>query len=157
NTPALLEAHFGVPAAGGILVAINTRLSTEEVGYILDHSGARYVFADAELLPVLDGLDLGEREVVRIDDTGAEDDPYEQVLASGSPEPVESWLEDEEETISINYTSGTTGRPKGVMFTYRGAYLNAIGELIETRMSMDDTVYLWTLPMFHCNGWCFPW
>jgi fatty-acyl-CoA synthase len=157
NTPALLEAHFGVPAAGGILVAINTRLSTEEVSYILQHSGSRYAFVDAELLPVLDGLDLAELEVVRIDDTGRDDDPYELVLASGSPTPVDSWLQDEEETISINYTSGTTGRPKGVMFTHRGAYLNALGELIETRMNMDDTVYLWTLPMFHCNGWCFPW
>jgi fatty-acyl-CoA synthase len=94
--------------------------------------------------------------VVRIDDTGAPGDPYEDFLAVGSPEPGESWLEDEEETISINYTSGTTGRPKGVMYTHRGAYLNAVGEILETGMSFD-TRYLWTLPMFHCNGWCFTW
>src|SRR5437773_1772869 len=80
-------------------------------------------------------------------------DPYEDFLAGGSPGPVESWLEDEEETIAINYTSGTTGRPKGVMYSYRGAYLNALGEVIESGMSFD-TRYLWTLPMFHCNGWC---
>jgi fatty-acyl-CoA synthase len=157
NTPALLEAHFGVPTAGGVLVAINTRLSSDEIDYILDHSGSRFLFVDAELLPLVERLDLSDVQLVRIDDTGGPDDPYEQVLASGSPEPVSSWLEHEEETISINYTSGTTGRPKGVMFTHRGAYLNALGELIETRMSFDNTVYLWTLPMFHCNGWCFPW
>ena len=95
--------------------------------------------------------------VVRIDDTGSPDDPYEQFLQSGSSSPKSlPEVEDEEATISINYTSGTTGRQKGVMYTYRGAYLNALGEVIETGMT-SDTVYLWTLPMFHCNGWCFPW
>ncbi len=94
--------------------------------------------------------------MVRIDDTGAAGDPYEDFLAGGSPEPVESWLEDEEETISINYTSGTTGRPKGVMYSHRGAWVNAVGEVVETGMTFD-TKYLWTLPMFHCNGWCFTW
>ncbi len=156
NAPALLEAHFGVPAAGGILVAINTRLSAEEIAYILEHSGSRFLFVDAELQPVLDPIDLSALEVTRIDDTGLPDDPYEAFLATGSPEPVESWLEDEEETISINYTSGTTGRPKGVMYTHRGAYLNALGEVIEAGLTRDS-VYLWTLPMFHCNGWCFTW
>ncbi|MBX5451465.1 acyl--CoA ligase family protein [Thermogemmatispora sp.] len=156
NAPALLEAHFGVPAAGGILVAINTRLTSKEIDYILKHSGSRFLFADAELLPLVESLELPGVELVRIDDTGQPADPYEQFLAAGSPEPPESWLEDEEETISINYTSGTTGNPKGVMYTYRGAYLNALGEVIETGMS-SSSVYLWTLPMFHCNGWCFPW
>jgi len=94
--------------------------------------------------------------VVRVDDTGAAGDPYEDFLAGGSPEPVESWLESEDETISINYTSGTTGRPKGVMYSHRGTWVNAIGEITETGISFDAR-YLWTLPMFHCNGWCFTW
>ena len=156
NIPAMLEAHFGVPAAGLVLVAINTRLNSEEIGYILGHSGARYLFVDAELESLIEPLDLEGVTVVRVDDTGAAGDPYEDFLAAGSPEPVESWLEDEEEPISINYTSGTTGRPKGVMYTHRGGYLNALGEVIETTLSFDS-VYLWTLPMFHCNGWCFTW
>ena len=156
NIPAMLEAHFGVPAAGGILVAINTRLSSDEIGYILGHSGARFLFVDAELEALVKPLDLAAMRVWRVDDTGSAGDPYEDFLAQGSPGPVESWLEDEEETIAINYTSGTTGRPKGVMYTYRGAYLNAIGEVMETGMTFDSR-YLWTLPMFHCNGWCFTW
>ncbi len=156
NIPALLEAHYGVPAAGGILVAVNTRLSTHEVEFILHHSGAKYLFVDAELYAPLADVDLGDIQVVRIDDTGTSDDPYEAFLAAGSEEPVTSWLEDEEETISINYTSGTTGNPKGVMYTYRGTYLNALAEVIESGIR-SDSVYLWTLPMFHCNGWCFTW
>ena len=156
NIPAMLEAHYGVPAAGGILVAINIRLSTDEIGYILKHSGSTFLFVDAEFEPVVKPLDLAGLRVVRVDDTGAPGDPYEDFLASGSPEPVESWLEDEEETISINYTSGTTGRPKGVMYSHRGVWVNAIGEVVETAMSFDAK-YLWTLPMFHCNGWCFTW
>ena len=156
NIPALLEAHYGVPAAGGILVAINTRLNSEEIDYILKHSGSRFLFVDAELEPPVKPLDLGRLKLVRVDDTGAPGDPYEDFLAAGTPEPLASWLTDEEETISINYTSGTTGRPKGVMYSHRGAWVNAVGEVIETGMSFD-TRYLWTLPMFHCNGWCFPW
>jgi fatty-acyl-CoA synthase len=156
NIPAMLEAHYGVPTAGGILVTINTRLSSDEIGYILSHSGARFLFVDAELEALVKPLDLTRLKVVRVDDTGEAGDPYEDFLAGGAPEPVESWLEDEQETISINYTSGTTGRPKGVMYSYRGVYLNALGELIESGMSFD-TRYLWTLPMFHCNGWCFTW
>ena len=127
NISAMLEAHYAVPAAGGVLVAINTRLSSDEIGYILTHSGSRFLFVDAELEPVVKPLDLTGLEVVRVDDTGAPGDPYEDFLAGGSPGLVESWLEDEEETIAINYTSGTTGRPKGVMYSYRGAYLNALG------------------------------
>jgi acyl-CoA synthetase (AMP-forming)/AMP-acid ligase II len=156
NIPAMLEAHFGVPAAGGVLVAINTRLNSDEIGYILKHSGSRYLFVDAELEPLVKPLDLGTMKVVRVDDTGDATDPYEAFLAGGSPAALDSWLEDEEEMLSINYTSGTTGRPKGVMYTHRGAYLNAIGEAIETGMTFD-VKYLWTLPMFHCNGWCFTW
>jgi fatty-acyl-CoA synthase len=154
NIPALLEAHFGVPAAGGILVALNYRLNAAEIAAILEHSGARFVFVDHEFEHLTDGADVVR--AVRIDDTGAPDDPYETFLSEGTSEPVPTVLEDEGETISINYTSGTTGRPKGAEYNYRGAYLNALGEVIETRLT-PESVYLWTLPMFHCNGWCYTW
>jgi fatty-acyl-CoA synthase len=156
NTPAMLEAHHGVPAAGLVLVPINTRLNSDEIGYIIKHSGSKVVFVDHELEALVKAIDLTGIPVVRIDDTGASGDPYEDFLAQGSPETPEPWIEDEYETISINYTSGTTGRPKGVMIHHRGAYLNALGETIETGMSFEAK-YLWTLPMFHCNGWCFTW
>jgi fatty-acyl-CoA synthase len=156
NSPAMLEAHFGVPAAGGILVAANIRLASSEIAYILEHSGARYLLLDEELEPLIAPLELAGVTVIRCADTGAPEDPYEEFLAAASPAAPASWLEDEEETISINYTSGTTGRPKGVQYTYRGAYLNALSEVIVAGLSADS-VYLWTLPMFHCNGWCFPW
>jgi fatty-acyl-CoA synthase len=156
NTPAMLEAHFGVPAAGLVLVPINTRLNSDEIGYILKHSGAKFVFVDHELEGLVKPIDLTGVRVIRVDDTGAPGDPYEDFLAAASSEPCEPWLEDELETISINYTSGTTGRPKGVMIHHRGAYLNAIGEILETNLTFGG-IYLWTLPMFHCNGWCFTW
>jgi fatty-acyl-CoA synthase len=157
NTPAQLEAHFGIPAAGGVLVAINYRLSAREVAYILEHSGARFVFADHELEHLLEevGTDAS-LQVVRLDDTGRPGDPYEDFLASGSPDPVEPVLVDEEETIAIDYTSGTTGQPKGVVYSHRGAYLNATSVALMTGLG-PDSVFLWTLPMFHCNGWCFTW
>jgi fatty-acyl-CoA synthase len=156
NSAPMLEAHFGVPAAGGVLVAVNNRLSSAEIGYILAHSGARYLLLDTALEALTAPLELTGVTVIRCAGTGGGDDPYEALLAGvGADEPV-SWLEHEEETISINYTSGTTGRPKGVQYTYRGAYLNALGEVIHAGMA-PDSVYLWTLPMFHCNGWCFPW
>jgi fatty-acyl-CoA synthase len=156
NSAAMLEAHFGVPAAGGILVAINHRLAAPEVGYILEHSGARFLLLDAELDSLVAPLALADVRVVRCASSGDGRDEYEAFLAAASSAAPESWLEDEEETISINYTSGTTGQPKGVQYTYRGAYLNALGEVIVAGMT-PDSVYLWTLPMFHCNGWCFPW
>ena len=152
----MLEAHFGVPAAGGILVAVNNRLSSAEVGYILQHSGAKYLLLDTGLAAVAEASGLAGVTVIRCDDTGVPGDPYEEFLAGASPARPASWLEHEEETISINYTSGTTGRPKGVQYTYRGAYLNALSEVIVAGLG-TDSAYLWTLPMFHCNGWCFPW
>jgi fatty-acyl-CoA synthase len=156
NSAAMLEAHFGVPAAGGILVAVNHRLSSAEVGYILQHSGARYLLLDTDLEALTEPLGLGGLTVIRCADTGGPGDPYEDFLAGAAAERPVSWLEHEEETISINYTSGTTGRPKGVQYTYRGAYLNALSEVIVAGLA-TDSAYLWTLPMFHCNGWCFPW
>ena len=156
NSSAMLEAHFGVPAAGGVLVAVNHRLASAEIGYILGHSGARYLLLDTGLEALAAPLELAGVTVIRCAGTGRAGDPYEEFLASGSPVMPASWLEDEEETISVNYTSGTTGRPKGVQYTYRGAYLNALNEVIVAGLGADS-VYLWTLPMFHCNGWCFPW
>jgi fatty-acyl-CoA synthase len=156
NIPAVLEAYFAVPAAGGILVTINTRLNTAEIGYILDHAGARFLVVDAELYPLVAPLDLSAFHVVRIDDTGAVDDPYEVFLTTGSPEPIPHLLADEDETIAINYTSGTTGRSKGVVYSHRGAYLMALANVVEIGLT-GDTVYLWTGPLFHASGWCFPW
>ena len=163
NIPEMLVAHFAVPLMGGLLVAINTRLSAEEIKYILDHSGARLLVGDAELLATLETVatDLETvEEIVAIDDTGTRVSfavtPWEELLARGSDDPLPWSVDDEELAISINYTSGTTGRPKGVVYTHRGAYLNALGEIIHSRHS-PESVYLWTLPMFHCNGWCTTW
>ena len=163
NIPEMLIAHFGVPLMGGVLVAINTRLSGEEIKTICNHSGARMLVADTELLtvvePVVDGLTTVE-EYVAIDDTAIgttlPSTDYGALLERGSSEPLPWRVDDEESTISINYTSGTTGQPKGVMYSHRGAYLNALGEMMHSGHS-PDSVYLWTLPMFHCNGWCTTW
>ncbi|HEU4320932.1 MAG TPA: AMP-binding protein [Acidimicrobiia bacterium] len=163
NVPEMLVAHFAVPLLGAVLVAVNTRLSPEEIRYILDHSGSKVLVGDTELLArlgeILDGLGTVEH-IVAIDETGTEvpfaTTEWEAFLAAGSDEPLPWTVDDEERTISINYTSGTTGRPKGVMYTHRGAYLNALGEIIHSRHT-PDSVYLWTLPMFHCNGWCTTW
>jgi len=163
NIPELLVAHFGVPLAGAVLVAINTRLAPDEVRYILDHSGARLVVADTALHPTLEPVAASlrtVREVVAVDDTGTPatvgGPSYAELLARGSDEALPWRVADELATISINYTSGTTGRPKGVMYTHRGAYLNALGEVFHSGHS-PASVYLWTLPMFHCNGWCTTW
>jgi acyl-CoA synthetase (AMP-forming)/AMP-acid ligase II len=156
NTPALLEAHYGVPLAGAVLVAINSRLGFKEISYILEDSDSRMLIVDHELEGQLDGVDLDGVEKVVAQDTGDHDDPYEQLLQEGSDETPESWLDSEDDPISINYTSGTTGRSKGAVYTHRGAYLRAHGVALETRLGYDS-VHLWTLPMFHCNGWCLTW
>ena len=163
NTPEMLIGHFAVPLVAGVLVAINTRLSAKEVRAILDHSGTKMLIGDTELLaslaPVVDELTT-VTEIVSIDETGVDPGfsttPYDNLLARGNDDPLPWAVDDEERTISINYTSGTTGQPKGVMYSHRGAYLNALGEIIHSRHSLDS-VYLWTLPMFHCNGWCTTW
>jgi fatty-acyl-CoA synthase len=165
NVPEMLVAHFAVPLADAVLVAINTRLSTPEVRHILDHSGARLAVVDAALYPVV-GRVAGQletvEEIITVVDAAAPGDGtgsgilYDDLLARGDG-PVLPWaVGDEDATISLNYTSGTTGQPKGVMYTHRGAYLNAFGEVVHSGFTAD-TVYLWTLPMFHCNGWCTPW
>jgi len=149
NSEPLLLAHFGVLQAGGVLVPVNTRLNAHEVGYILEHSGSHFVFVSSELESLVPGPPAGA-QLTRL---GPE---FEAFLDGGSAAPVESWLESEDELCSINYTSGTTGRPKGVMYHHRGAYLNALGMVVENRLDASSTV-LWTLPMFHCNGWSQTW
>ncbi|MDL5157131.1 acyl--CoA ligase family protein [Actinomycetospora termitidis] len=163
NVPAMLHAHFGVPLAGAILVAINTRLSAEEVRYILDHSGATVLVVDSTLLgavdPVRGSLQTVREIVVHTDPEGPDDGPdgYAELLARGDEGDDLPWaVDDERGTITINYTSGTTGKPKGVQYHHRGAYLNSFGEIVHSYHD-PSSVYLWTLPMFHCNGWCTPW
>jgi fatty-acyl-CoA synthase len=149
NSEPLLLAHFGVPMAGGVIVPINTRLAADEIAYIVEQSGAKTIFYAAQLK---DQLSAVASDIRRI----SCDDEFESLVQAGSDEPVESWLDDEYDVIAINYTSGTTGRPKGVVFHHRGAYLNAIAMAVDIRVHCESS-YLWTLPMFHCNGWTFPW
>jgi fatty-acyl-CoA synthase len=149
NGEPLLTAHFAVPMAGGVIVAINTRLSAAEVGYIVAHSGSRFLFVSPDLVPLAGSVPEG----VECRLLG---DEFEQLLATGSDAPVEPWLVTEEDLCAIDYTSGTTGRPKGVMYHHRGAYLNALGMVIEEGLTAASN-YLWTLPMFHCNGWSHTW
>jgi len=144
-----LEAHFAVPLIGAVLVTLNIRLQSAELATILNHCGARILLGDADLLAPLQAI---RPEIPRIERFISD---YETFLGE-SRKPVVPHPPQEEDVISINYTSGTTGVPKGVMYTHRGAYLNAIGEVVEHGMSYRS-IYLWTLPMFHCNGWCFTW
>ncbi|EHR49258.1 acyl-CoA synthetase (AMP-forming)/AMP-acid ligase II [Saccharomonospora marina XMU15] len=166
NIPEMLVAHFAVPLAGGALVAINTRLAPAEIDYILRHSGAKLLVVDSALHKSVPA-DPSVREIVTVTDpaSGVAADAavggisYADLLARGSAEPDEAlpWaVDDERDTISINYTSGTTGRPKGVMYHHRGAYLNSLAEIVHSRHTSESR-YLWTLPMFHCNGWCTTW
>jgi fatty-acyl-CoA synthase len=160
NTAEMLVAHFAVPLAGGVLVAINTRLSPDEVTYICSHSEAKMVFASAELAHVAEraaGTVPSIRHRVGLGDASAEPwMPYEDFCASAPPADLSWEIDDELAPISVNYTSGTTGRPKGVVYSHRGAYLNSLGEMLHSQHS-SRSVYLWTLPMFHCNGWCTTW
>jgi fatty-acyl-CoA synthase len=170
NLPEMLIAHFAVPLAGGVLVAINTRLTAEEISYILRHSGAKILVADAAFLPVAvtaaDSAGTVTRLVVAADAEAGSGGPdlaaqpglvsYREFLAGQTADPLPWSVPDELAPIAINYTSGTTGRPKGVIYTHRGAYLNSFAQIIHSRHD-ENSVYLWTLPMFHCNGWCAPW
>ena len=165
NTPELYEAHFSVPMAGMVLNAINYRLDSKTITYIIDHAEIKLLVVDREFASVIaESVKQSKMKPILIDIN----DPYvscgellglldyEQFLATGSKEFIIEEPLDEWDTISINYTSGTTGDPKGVVYHFRGAYLNALGNAIEWDMPIHP-IYLWTLPMFHCNGWCFPW
>ena len=165
NSAEMLIAHYAVPLARGVLVAINTRLAADEIGYICRHSGARIMFGDRDLLGGLDTAHpdfTGVEEWVELpaaDGTTSAAAPavgYPQFLARADGADLPWDIDTETRTISINYTSGTTGRPKGVMYSHRGAYLCALGGIHHSGFT-QSTKYLWTLPMFHCNGWCATW
>ncbi len=150
NTVAALEAQFGVMLAGAVLVMLNTRLQAGELAWMLNHCEARAAIADPQLAPLLDSVRENLPHLVHLISD------YEGLLAEGDASFTGEAEPDEEAVIAVNYTSGTTGFPKGVMYTHRGGYLNALGEILEHGLTCRS-VYLWTLPLFHCNGWCFPW
>ena len=165
NIPAMVEAHFGIPMCGAVLNALNTRLDPEAIAFMLEHGEARLLIVDKEFSAVAEkALSRLKRPIPVIDVEDAEfqggkrlgEMEYETFLKSGDPEFAWRWPEDEWEAISLNYTSGTTGNPKGVVYHHRGAYLNAVCNILTWGMP-HHSVYLWTLPMFHCNGWTFPW
>ncbi|MFN9728658.1 acyl-CoA synthetase [Acidovorax sp.] len=168
NTPPMVEAHFGVPMAGAVLNALNTRLDPETIAFMLDHGEAKAVIVDPEFSGTIDrALALRQSTapifIVQVHDElygppaqALDAVSYEDFVASGDPHFAWSLPADEWDAIALNYTSGTTGNPKGVVYHHRGAATNAISNVLEWDMP-KHAVYLWTLPMFHCNGWCFPW
>lgn len=165
NTPAIFEASFGVPMAGAVLNTLNVRLDAATIAFILDHGEAKALITDREFSPIIaDALKRVKRTplVIDVDDPLAGDVEavgecdYESFLAQGDAGFDWTLPDDEWDAISLNYTSGTTGNPKGVVYHHRGAYLNAISNALGWNMT-SHPVYLWTLPMFHCNGWCYPW
>ncbi|MDW3687370.1 acyl-CoA synthetase [Cupriavidus sp. CV2] len=165
NTPAMVEAHFGVPMAGAVLNALNIRLDASNLIFMLRHGEARVLLADTEFADLARQIANeipGLKVVAVVDALGPQDAPafgetdYERLLASGDPEFAWQMPADEWDAIALNYTSGTTGDPKGVVYHHRGAAINAISNILEWDLP-KHAVYLWTLPMFHCNGWCFPW
>jgi fatty-acyl-CoA synthase len=161
NTHAQLESFYAVPQLGAVLVPINYRLTADDFGYILGHSGATVVCAHGDHLDALDGIRgelKGVREFVALEGGSGRDGwlDYEDALRSSDPEGFERPAIDETDLLTINYTSGTTARPKGVMITHRNAALNIVGTLLHLPMGLDDR-YLWTLPMFHANGWTYTW
>ncbi len=165
NIPEAFEAHFGVPMAGAVLNALNIRLDPDTIAFILRHGEAKVLITDTEFAPVVaQALAQLDKKPVVIDIADASgpggerlgDMNYEEFLAAGDPIFAETTPADEWDAIALNYTSGTTGNPKGVVYHHRGAYLNALGNILVWGMR-HHPVYLWTLPMFHCNGWCFPW
>ena len=154
NSQTLLAAHYAVPWAGAVLVALNTRITASDIAWILDHSGARLLVHDATFAAT--AADAVTKANARIDtwQAGGDADAIEERIAAA--EPFRHPVDDERSMLAIDYTSGTTGPPKGVMYHHRGAYLQALAMAFHMRLD-SDSVYLWTLPMFHCNGWCFPW
>lgn len=165
NTPAMLEAHFGVPMSGAVLNTLNTRLDAAAIAFILEHCEAKALLVDRQLSPVAKEAMTRLKSrllVVDIEDAYAEggdrvgDCTYEELLQRGDVDDPTYWPDDEFEAITLNYTSGTTGNPKGALYHHRGAYLNTLSQIIHHGLNSDST-YLWTLPMFHVNGWCFSW
>ena len=165
NTPAMVEAHFGVPMAGAVLNALNIRLDASNLIFMLRQGEARVLLADTEFADLARQIANeipGLKVVAVLDALGPQDAPafgetdYDGLLASGDPEFAWQMPADEWDAIALNYTSGTTGDPKGVVYHHRGAAINAISNILEWDLP-KHAVYLWTLPMFHCNGWCFPW
>ena len=165
NTPAMLEAHFGVPMAGAVLNTLNTRLDAAAIAFILEHSETKVFIVDRQWSDVAKAA-LAKLKtaplVVHIDDPYADSGEligacdYEEFLARGDAGDEIEWPADEFDAITLNYTSGTTGNPKGALYHHRGCYLNTLGQIIHHQLN-SDSVYLWTLPMFHVNGWCFAW